>query len=259
MGRSVVYTDNNPLSHLTSAKLGATEQRWAAQLSAFDYTLKYRSGKSNKNADALSRQYLPSHSVVGNLSPGTLVPESLQQATGVMPISQATQAAISSLPLLTTPDLLTLQATDPVIQEVMVFWRLKKPPGPDERQQVSRSARVLLREWDRLVEKDGVLHRWILRPDAGEKVFQLVLPAVLRKDVLTQLHQDPGHQGMERTTELVRQRCYWPGMAAEVRSWCQECERCQVSKNTQAIAHSFMGHTTEVAYHPVSSGWQWTM
>lgn len=28
----VVYTDNNPLSHLATVKLGATEQRWAAQL-----------------------------------------------------------------------------------------------------------------------------------------------------------------------------------------------------------------------------------
>ena len=44
----VVYTDNNPLSHLKSAKLGATEQRWASQLASFDLTLRYRSGKSNK-------------------------------------------------------------------------------------------------------------------------------------------------------------------------------------------------------------------
>lgn len=55
----VVYTDNNPFSYLTSAKLGAMEQRWAAQLAAFDFELKYRSGKSNRNADALSRQNLP--------------------------------------------------------------------------------------------------------------------------------------------------------------------------------------------------------
>ena len=54
-----VYTDNNPLSHLSAAKLGATEQRWAAQLATFDFELKYRSGRSNQNADALSRQHPP--------------------------------------------------------------------------------------------------------------------------------------------------------------------------------------------------------
>lgn len=35
--KCVVFTDNNPLSHLHSAKLGATEHRWAAQLAAFDF------------------------------------------------------------------------------------------------------------------------------------------------------------------------------------------------------------------------------
>lgn len=53
--KCAVYTDNNPLSLLTM-KLGSTEQRCAAQLTSFDFKIKYWSGKSNKNADALSRQ-----------------------------------------------------------------------------------------------------------------------------------------------------------------------------------------------------------
>ena len=52
---TVVYTDNNPLAHLGSAKLGATEQRWVSQLAPFDMEIHYRSGKSNRCADALSR------------------------------------------------------------------------------------------------------------------------------------------------------------------------------------------------------------
>ena len=53
----IVFTDNNPLSYLqTTAKLGATETRWAAELAQFTFTIKYRSGRSNKNADALSRK-----------------------------------------------------------------------------------------------------------------------------------------------------------------------------------------------------------
>lgn len=89
---------------------------------------------------------------------------------------------------------------------------------------------------------DGVLHRRTLRPNGGEEVLQVVLPAVLKQDVLTQLHQDHGHQGVERTMELVRRRCFWPGMAAEVKRWCQECERCQVAKHSNPAAPSFMGH-----------------
>ncbi|XP_070819607.1 uncharacterized protein [Chaetodon trifascialis] len=50
-----VATDNNPLVHLQTAKLGAVEQRWVAQLANFDYAIKYRPGKDNTNADVLSR------------------------------------------------------------------------------------------------------------------------------------------------------------------------------------------------------------
>lgn len=39
--KSTVFTDNNPFSHFHAAKLGATEQRWAAQLSPFDFVVKY--------------------------------------------------------------------------------------------------------------------------------------------------------------------------------------------------------------------------
>ena len=50
-----VFTDNNPLRHLPSAKLGATEQRLVAELAAYNFSVKYRPAKENKNADALSR------------------------------------------------------------------------------------------------------------------------------------------------------------------------------------------------------------
>ena len=50
-----MYTDNNPLSHPQSAKLGAMEQRWAAELALFNFKMKYRPGRANGNADALSR------------------------------------------------------------------------------------------------------------------------------------------------------------------------------------------------------------
>ena len=53
----IVFRDNNPLSYLQSTvKLGATEMRWATELAQFTFTIKYRSGRSSRNADALSRK-----------------------------------------------------------------------------------------------------------------------------------------------------------------------------------------------------------
>lgn len=51
-----VYSDNNPLTYvLSTAKLNATGSRWVAELADFNFTIKYRPGKENIDADSLSR------------------------------------------------------------------------------------------------------------------------------------------------------------------------------------------------------------
>lgn len=55
-----VYTDNNPLTYvLTTAQLNTTTHRWIAELADFIFSIKYRPGKVNGDADGLSRmQYM---------------------------------------------------------------------------------------------------------------------------------------------------------------------------------------------------------
>ena len=49
-----VYTDNNPLTYvLTTAKLNAVGIRWVNELADFNFTIKYRPGRENIDADAL--------------------------------------------------------------------------------------------------------------------------------------------------------------------------------------------------------------
>ena len=51
-----VVTDNNPLTYVfTTAKLDATGQRWLAELSNYNCSINYRSGKQNVDEDSLSR------------------------------------------------------------------------------------------------------------------------------------------------------------------------------------------------------------
>ena len=55
-GNFEVFTDNNPLTYvLTSAKLDATGQRWIATLANYNFKIFYRCGRSNIDADSLSR------------------------------------------------------------------------------------------------------------------------------------------------------------------------------------------------------------
>ncbi len=51
-----VYSDNNPLTYvLSTAKMNATGCRWVAELADFQFTIRYRPGHVNIDADTLSR------------------------------------------------------------------------------------------------------------------------------------------------------------------------------------------------------------
>lgn len=68
-----VYTDNNPLTYiLSTAKLNAVGHRWVGELADFHFTIKYRPGKVNTDADTLSRYPVKFH-------------EHIQEYTEVMP------------------------------------------------------------------------------------------------------------------------------------------------------------------------------
>ena len=51
-----VLTDNNPLTYVRTSQLGTSQISWPSDLALFDFNIKYRAGKSNQAADALSRQ-----------------------------------------------------------------------------------------------------------------------------------------------------------------------------------------------------------
>ena len=62
-GSFKVLTDNNPLTYiLTSAKLDATGQWWLAALANCHFSIQYRPGSKNADADGFSRRphdYVP--------------------------------------------------------------------------------------------------------------------------------------------------------------------------------------------------------
>lgn len=161
-----------------------------AQLASFDFEIKYRSGRSNRNADSLSRQYPSRAPDLVSMIPGTSLPQPLQQALQVGRVEVA-QASVAVLPHHAPADIYALQQADP-------FWRRNQRPNQEEWKQVSRSGLTLVKQWDRLVVREGVLYRRVFRSDGAEPMLQMLLPAVLKTDVLTQVHQEHGHQGVER-------------------------------------------------------------
>ena len=54
--RCIVYTDNNPLSHLTTSKAApVTDMRQITQVADYNLDIHYKAVKNNQNADILSR------------------------------------------------------------------------------------------------------------------------------------------------------------------------------------------------------------
>ena len=74
------YTDNNPLTYvLTTAKLDAMGHNWVAALSQYNFDIVYRTGASNRDADALSHIRWPQQ--LKEVVPQTVVQAMCQYAT----------------------------------------------------------------------------------------------------------------------------------------------------------------------------------
>ncbi|XP_072179762.1 uncharacterized protein [Diadema setosum] len=238
----VVFTDNNPLAHLRSAKLGATEQRWVGALSSFDFDVKYKPGVANKVADGLSRRpHLPDGNTDGSqtcceMVGVTRLPDDLKHTTAESNAQSAwgnidDSSTQAPFPNYTHNQLQLFQQRDAAISRLRYYWEQGRKPDAEQRASEQEDVILLLRQMDKVREKDGLLYRVC---EEGRH-WQLLLPQVLVGDVLKACHDQAGHQAVKRTTSLVRSRCYWPRMTNHVTEWCAQCDRCTKAKNPPKI------------------------
>ena len=110
----------------------------------------------------------------------------------------------------------------------------------------NKSVRKLLKQKDKLRITDGVLYRDI-EGETGP-IRQVLLPAALKQNVLESLHNHAGHQGVERTSSLVKKRCYWPNMQNDIEQFCKKCERCMIAKAPIPTVRPPIGNL--LAYQP---------
>lgn len=205
LGRSfILFTDHAPLQWLANQKMEGLIARWVLATQEYDFTVLYRKGKENVNADALSRRQLHG--------------------------SEGCATTLCSLQLL--PDLQQHQINDPVICQLRDELQ-RSPDTPPKghkwhQQPLSRYHQI----WSQLLLNDNIVCRQYTPGPIADTLLVPVIPRSYHQEILRQCHDAPyaGHLGPDKTVAKVREIGYWVGMIQDINQYCRECVTCQSSK-----------------------------
>ena len=235
-----MYTDNNPLTYvLTSAKLNAASLRRVGELADFRFQIKYRPGKSNNDADTLSRLPLNIEDYMQTCCQGSssevvqaAICSARLQSQGDLPWLKALTDSITAIDddyntasVQQHIDLRQAQALDPAISRVVHLVKTGKRPSVKENKGESREVQRMLLEWNKLsLGSDDILYR---KTSLNQ---QVVLPQQLRLTIFKELHEDMNHLGVERVFDLAKSRFYWPNMKEDITHYVTKVCRCLKQK-----------------------------
>ena len=236
-----VLMDNNPLCYVKTSKLGVSQIRWLSNLALFDFDIKYWVGRKKQVADTLSHHPLnPDSSSESEddddnwetISYG-MVCQSINHLTnsyedpvpceiwdseqwngnfwskqnyfGKNSKTNLIQVQLNELKLFSSIPISKMgeeQWKDPLLTLLYELVQKNSKPKLSQIHQIrSKLIRKMLLQFDRFSLIEGVLHcQAILH---GEEVQQLVLPHCFQTKVLKSIHDNSGHQGLEKDIGVV--------------------------------------------------------
>ena len=241
-----ILSDHKPLLNIPRSIVVENDAtgrrgRWAVELSSYDFTVQYKKGKENGNADAMSRRSIDRRQ---DSQSEAIISEAMQHEVEV----DTCLAAELSDADFEWETMAREQELDVVIGEVR-SWFFKGSPLPKrELKKMNRELRYLARWFDQLVIVKGVLG--VLREQNGKTEPRILLPRVYRTNIMKKLHDDPtsGHLGYERTKDKVLERFYWPNADRDIRHYCEACIACQ--RRRRPTPHLQASLETEVQSRP---------
>ena len=191
-GRSFkVISDHRSLCWLTNLKDPSRRlARWSLRLQEFDMTIVHKSGKRHTDADCLSRSPIESAAT-------------LDEDTAFLGI-------------LDTSAIADQQHDDPELLGLINYLEGRTQKAP----------KVFARGLSSFCLRNQVLYKMNFSSDGS--TYLLVVPTALRFEVLQACHNEvtSGHLGYTRTLSRVRERYYWPGLAAAVKHHVRTCLDC---------------------------------
>ena len=215
-----IHTDHKPLLGLLQSGRAIPQMasgrmlRWALFLANYNYSLEYRTGPENGNADALSR--LPLDNPHDDLPVPEEVVLSLTMAEdAVLSLRQGDDKPVTAR----TIGLLTQR--DPVLSQVLRMVREGWPSTVEPALQPYHQRQTELSLFDGCI-------CW------GSRV---IVPSAAREAILAELHT--GHAGMVRMKALGRCFVWWPGCDADIEGMVKNCSSCckEQRRPTPATLH----------------------
>ena len=275
--RCIVFTDNVALKSLLatphpSGKLA----RWGLELQELDLTIQHRSGRENRNADALSRNpvedgnrlgrdviteqrpgYPPIFTVGADAQekqwPNCEHGGSTSRDVNINTIHNCNDVSncnnvhtCSDLPPLGYVNSLNQAATlrEEQLQDSdlkLFFDYLEQGLAPED----EKIARRMAAEKSLYEIVDGVLFHV-----ERDGTLKLIPPSQRRKPLITDLHGGVtgAHLGIEKTLGRARTHYWWESMRQDVRDLCTNCSVCRSRRS---------GHAPIVPLRPIPVGGPW--
>ena len=241
-GSFKVYTDNNPLTYIhTTLKVDATSQRWLSALGDYDFTIHYKPGTMNVDADVLSRlQYAPEvlseHITAFMDGMDPLV--NYVDVTRIDP-DEDEDEEVEVCAMRSNLNWAQIQKSDLEFMEVIRRVEQRVISKPCD---FPRTYRKLFFVRDQMYMNDsGILCKKAMI--FGQEHELIVLPHGALPLVLHALHDESGHFGVERTASLFRRRFYYPGYAQAICDYIGSCASC-IAKKTVKKKRGFLGEVT---------------
>ena len=188
--------------------------------------------------------------VISELVGGTKIDKKLKDRIQVMDVAkeklneniiEVATGMVSLFDSITPKEMAEFQRQDNQIAPIFAYVKQDQKPSKKATYQIrSKLARKLALQWDRLILKQGVLHRLYIFNEI--EYHQLVLPQRYHRKVLMALHDHMGHQGIDRTLDLLRERVYWPSMAKDAQDWVTNCRHCQIARGDYNQPKPKIGH-----------------
>ena len=253
-----VVTDHNALKWLRTAKdLSGRLQRWALRLEEHNYTIEYRKGTENANADALSRL---GHSDQQQQHHQALVSAPVTRSRPSQPLEaeekqdEPLDSRLWEWSLNDTWDIVSLEAQDKKAKAIhrilnteqgkmplcVAVWHAKGEDENGRPLEFTAADRKALgdHKLSNFVVREGLIYH-VHKPKGQPKIYQLIIPPSLQQDYLHSMHAGKGnnaHLGFNKSYEKMQRSYWWPGMYKDVDYTVRSCTRCQSRKTPRTHA-----------------------